>query len=1164
MNVYGGLEDKLENYDFTEQFKNFDIVFFSESWTNDKSILKLEDFAEPICKHRSRRKNARRDSGGLVCFIKKNIFKGVKNINWEYEDGIVIELNKIFFGFNDNLYIIAPYIKPSTSSRNVITCDSDAFDVVTDKLADLSPKGDVLIVCDLNARTGSLEEYTNITDNDETDFVTDRSITPHDLLSLGLSIDRTSQDTTVNEYGLKLVNLCKMSDLIILNGRTGDDKDIGNLTYCSKRGKSVNDYAICSKDVISMVKNFFIHNFTAFSDHALIGLELHCTIGNIDNDLNGCDSHETFDVKMKWKNDKRDNYTNSLNESSNIFLLENISRSLDDDNLNESIIDDCVNKLNDLFLTAGESHKIKHNINSNKNSNNQGIWYDSECKEKRLLFESAERLFRNSGSDTDRVVMCEERKIYRNICRQKRKQHQLNQANELAYLSSHNPKLFWNKIRNKKTRKSGNCDFLNYFKNLNASKPFMGPEEEDLINDWEDNGDVVCDPDLDELISMNELESAIKNLKCNKAHGMDKVLNEFIINGNSMLKNIILKLFNAIFTSGCFPKAWAIGEIIPIYKKGDKNDPQNYRGITLLSCIGKLFTSIINTRLNKWAEINDIFSEQQYGFREARSTTDCLFIIHGLIEHFLNMSKTLYCGFIDLKRAFDGVNRRALFYKLNLNKISTKIIAIVREMYSKIKLCVRSAGGQAGRPTDHDFSYYTSCEDHDFSYFTSYAGVFQGESLSPFLFSMFLNDMENILSNDDETGVELEHGLKLYLVMFADDMTIFSETRKGLQNGLDALHVYCNRWGLTVNVDKTKCVAFKKGGRSGKLDKWKYNGQDIETVTQFKYLGLVLGSSGKFTKSIQALSEDSRKALFNLKVIFQQFSELTVDIQLKLFKSLILPKLTYSCEIWGFCEAEPLEKIHRSFLKSILGVRKTVPNVYVYKELNQEPIINIRLFRIVKYWLKILRLKDSNPVKIIYKTLKRDIEINQNITNWVSLLKNNLEKFGFGYAWVQQDIPNELKFLSEFKQRISDIYLQQCHETISNLSEHRIYRLLCDNQNGLNYLRDIKEKYIRVSITRIRLGSNNLMIERGRWQRPKVEFIDRICDDCQVIEDEFHVLLKCKRFSELRQQYLPYRLYDKPNMYSFIDFINNASANEIRLLGIFCYKMFDIYNKNYV
>ena len=69
-------------------------------------------------------------------------------------------------------------------------------------------------MCDLNARSGSLDEYTNISENDETDFVSDRSITPHDLLSIGLSIERTSQDTTVNEYGLKLIHFCKMSDLI--------------------------------------------------------------------------------------------------------------------------------------------------------------------------------------------------------------------------------------------------------------------------------------------------------------------------------------------------------------------------------------------------------------------------------------------------------------------------------------------------------------------------------------------------------------------------------------------------------------------------------------------------------------------------------------------------------------------------------------------------------------------------------------------------------------------------------------------------------------------------------------------------------------------------------------------------------------------------------------
>ena len=87
------------------------------------------------------------------------------------------------------------------------------------------------------------------------------------------------------------------------------------------------------------------------------------------------------------------------------------------------------------------------------------------------------------------------------------------------------------------------------------------------------------------------------------------------------------------------------------------------------------------------------------------------------------------------------------------------------------------------------------------------------------------------------------------------------------------------------------------------------------------------------------------------------------------------------------------------------------------------------------------------------------------------------------------------------------------------------------------------------------------MIERGRWQRPKVEFINRICGDCKVIEDEFHVVLQCKRFTELRKKYLPYKLYENPSMHFFIHFLNNASTSELRSLGIFCHKMFHEYNK---
>ena len=117
-----------------------------------------------------------------------------------------------------------------------------------------------------------------------------------------------------------------------------------------------------------------------------------------------------------------------------------------------------------------------------------------------------------------------------------------------------------------------------------------------------------------------------------KSSGFDGIINEFIKHASTLFKQVLLKLFNAIFNTGIFPKVWAIGEIVPIHKKGDVNDPSNYRGITLMSCLGKLFTSIINNRLTNWAEENHVYCENQFGFRKEKGTTDCKFILHGIIE----------------------------------------------------------------------------------------------------------------------------------------------------------------------------------------------------------------------------------------------------------------------------------------------------------------------------------------------------------------------------------------------------------------------------------------------------------------------------------------------------------------------------------------------------
>ena len=122
-------------------------------------------------------------------------------------------------------------------------------------------------------------------------------------------------------------------------------------------------------------------------------------------------------------------------------------------------------------------------------------------------------------------------------------------------------------------------------------------------------------------------------LQNNKSPGSYHILNEHIKSTLSSLLPIYLKLFNIIFDNGIFPESWVLGNIIPIYKnKGKAQNPENYRPITLLSCVGKLFTRINSNRQTKYADEYNILNDCQAGFSKGYSTTDNLFVINSLID----------------------------------------------------------------------------------------------------------------------------------------------------------------------------------------------------------------------------------------------------------------------------------------------------------------------------------------------------------------------------------------------------------------------------------------------------------------------------------------------------------------------------------------------------
>ena len=245
-----------------------------------------------------------------------------------------------------------------------------------------------------------------------------------------------------------------------------------------------------------------------------------------------------------------------------------------------------------------------------------------------------------------------------------------------------------------------------------------------------------------------------------------------------------------------------------------------------------------------------------------------MFIIKSLIDIVKSSKNKLYCCFVDFKQAFDSVWREGLWNKLLKSKINGKCFNIIYSLYNDIKSKVSTKEGTS-------------------NYFSCNIGVRQGENLSPFLFSIFLNDLEGYLSANNVSGItcdvnndEILIFLKNFVLLYADDTVIFSESETDLQHALDVFEDYCSEWRLNVNTEKTKIVVFGQGRRKSNLS-FSFNRKEIEIVKEYKYLGILLGQSGSLLTAKKYIAEQGSKAMFSLlrKI---KILNLPLDIQIEL------------------------------------------------------------------------------------------------------------------------------------------------------------------------------------------------------------------------------------------------------------------------------------------
>ena len=651
-----------------------------------------------------------------------------------------------------------------------------------------------------------------------------------------------------------MVKFLHDSNSCVLNIRVKDNLD--GYTCVSTKGKSVVDYIITQNVSFDKFKSFkilqvndlvqkydlckYLSSSSKVSDHAVLYTEILTTsheinCGLVKNINNLCLKRRIYDFDNIPSNFCLSNLC--LQQMNNMF--EKLEYNCMDINEAYSIFCDVIKKemyskipfIDKNVNKSGMSKTVNRKRKSFWDIELTKIWNNMKLKEKEFI--------RFSGNYKDKSKYRQNyllaRSEFDKMLRKKERIHNNDTLLAIEYSSKNNPKEFWNKINmlgpkynNKQTayfsvmiddiiytdenviRQKWLKDFqtlyqgapyeigekakqwLNYAKNKIKEQDMLMKSENHKINSF-----------LNYPISHYELTHSINKLK-NKAAGYDCLPNEIL-----KCKNVfqfLYTFFYYCFENCVVPEEWGKAIISPILKAGKKSyEPLNFRGISILSCVGKLYSSIMESRITNYCETFNLVADQQNGFRAGRSCSDHIFVITSIIRNRLSFGEYTFCALIDMEKAFNWVRRDLLFYCLLNSNINGKIFNAIRSLYKNTTAYVR----------------LNSMLNTD--WFPVQNGVKQGDPLSAKLFCLFINSLVDHLNQLGigggyiYIGVDINGTIILCTLLYADDIILIAKSEAELQSLLLALEEWCNLWQLYVNVDKTKIYTLDIQGKNYQL-----------------------------------------------------------------------------------------------------------------------------------------------------------------------------------------------------------------------------------------------------------------------------------------------------------------------------------------------------------